>query len=219
MVTRKTHNYKEKKSIKTFGQLILPLAVIMLFALFFFSVKLFFMDPNDVYLSDSKIDSTIESSRQNIQTEVSAFEEKLTVNEAVVDKPVEKIADKVPSVVKHSPKIEKVPVKRKVVAVAKQETVKKEDTKSTKERVKQEESSSTARWDVQVGGFKAKTGAEEVLKETKAKGYNAYIISSTINNVPFYKVRVKGFVSKSETTKLASKLESDGYPTYIVSTK
>ena len=54
MVTRRTRKYNDKKTIKTFGQLILPLAVIMLFALFFFSVKLFFMDPNDVYLDGGK---------------------------------------------------------------------------------------------------------------------------------------------------------------------
>lgn len=219
MVTRKTRNYKEKKSIKTFGQLILPLAVIMLFALFFFSVKLFFMDPNDVYLSDSKTDSSFDSIKQNKQTQTFAFEEESTVNKSVLDEPVKTTADKVPSAVKPSAKLENVPVKRKVVAETKQRTVKKEDAKNAKEVVKQEESSTIVRWDVQVGGFKAKSGAEQILKETKAKGYNAYITSSTINNVPFYKVRVKGFVSKNETTKLAFKLESDGYPTYIVSTK
>lgn len=48
MVKRSTRNYKEKKHFITFGQFILPLAVIMALALLFFSVKLFFLPPSDI---------------------------------------------------------------------------------------------------------------------------------------------------------------------------
>lgn len=45
MMSRRERNYKGKRKIVTFGQFVLPLAVIMALALMFFSVKLFFFNP------------------------------------------------------------------------------------------------------------------------------------------------------------------------------
>lgn len=225
MVTRRTRKYNDKKTIKTFGQLILPLAVIMLFALFFFSVKLFFMDPNDVYLDGGKAQfSSTESIKAKDKADLPSIEEEIVKTEPdlekkIPEKDVLKTTEINPPVVKPVNKPKSIPAKSKTEVLTKQTTVKKEKTISATEQTKQNEGVSASRWDVQVGGFIAKDSAVALLKEAQNKGYSAYISDSVKDNRPFYKVRVKGFISKDESAKLASKIQSDGYPTYLVLTK
>ena len=46
MVTRRTRNFKDKSTASNIlGRLIMPLAVVMALALFYFSIKLFFFSP------------------------------------------------------------------------------------------------------------------------------------------------------------------------------
>ena len=46
MVTRRTRNFKEKSTASNIlGRLIMPVAVVMALALFYFSIKLFFFSP------------------------------------------------------------------------------------------------------------------------------------------------------------------------------
>ena len=233
MVTRKSHSRKEKKAMATFGQFILPLAVVMAAALMFFSVKLFFLDPHDVKITDNTSVSV-----NNLHTEPglhqtdSDLEKIIKEQEAPekngVKKPVEGNTKKTNAVVsqkkaaaKNEPKkselkksepknnVVKTPVKPAVLPQKQPQTSKLPVT----------ESKSAARWDVQIGGFSAKEGALETLRKARGEGYSVYISESTMNDKPFYKVRVRGFSEKKDAAKLASEIEAKGYPVYLVYNK
>ena len=73
-ISRKSRNYKEKRSMLTFGQLALPLAALVALALLFVGIKLFFLSPNDkkgdsVNLIETTVNITSEDSIKSADTE------------------------------------------------------------------------------------------------------------------------------------------------------
>ena len=64
---------------------------------------------------------------------------------------------------------------------------------------------------VQVGAYKNKGNAEKMVKELKAKGYNA-IITNTDN---LYRVQVGAYKNKSNAQKIVNELKSKGYSAII----
>ena len=64
---------------------------------------------------------------------------------------------------------------------------------------------------VQVGAYKNKCNAEKMVKELKAKGYNA-IITNTDN---LYRVQVGAYKNKSNAQKIVNELKSKGYSAII----
>ena len=79
--------------------------------------------------------------------------------------------------------------------------------------------SSGPRWDVQIGGFRARSGAELTVKQAREKGYSAYVVDEKLDGQPFYKVRVRGHADKNEARALSQKLAAAGFPVYVVSVK
>ena len=78
---------------------------------------------------------------------------------------------------------------------------------------------SGARWDIQIGGFSAKEGAELTVKQAKESGYSVYIVDSVLNGKPFYKVRVRGESDKKSSQELSKRLAKAGFPVYLVEIK
>ena len=79
--------------------------------------------------------------------------------------------------------------------------------------------SSGPRWDVQIGGFRARSGAELTVKQAREKGYSAYVVDEKLDGQPFYKVRVRGHKEKKDAQALSQKLAAAGFPVYVVSVK
>lgn len=213
MVTRRTRNYKEKKPMATFGQFILPLTVIMAVALLFFSVKLFFFNPNG---SDDIVFGKQEP----------------VIQGSVQPKPEVKVANQDPAGPASGKKVEIIPAQP--VDVKKEELQKNPpaDTVSAKTTAKpaaaakettqqsqkvQPAAVQAPRWDVQIGAFSSKENALQLIEKVKEKGYTAYLTEGNDQGTPFYKVRVKNpKTGKDEAEALSKKLEKDGYPFFLV---
>lgn len=68
-------------------------------------------------------------------------------------------------------------------------------------------------YSVQTGAFRNKAGAETLLQQVKAKGFDTYMVK--VNGL--YKVQVGAFAQKSNAIAMAAKLKAAGFSTYVVS--
>lgn len=220
MVTRRTRNFKEKSTASNIlGRLIMPVAVVMALALFYFSIKLFFFSPP----------------REEQHPLPS------TVNPPAVTEPYEggdDYGDELPpiddmddtsTITPETPPAEQKPEPAETVkpaekpkpAVTKpvQKPAEKPKPKSAVTQQPKPSQSSGPRWDVQIGGFRARSGAELTVKQAREKGYSAYVVDEKLDGQPFYKVRVRGHADKNEARALSQKLAAAGFPVYVVSVK
>ena len=220
MVTRRTRNFKEKSTASNIlGRLIMPVAVVMALALFYFSIKLFFFSPP----------------REEQHPLPS------TVNPPAVTEPYEggdDYGDELPpiddmddtsTITPETPPAEQKPEPAETVkpaekpkpAVTKpaQKPAEKPKPKPAVTQQPKPSQSSGPRWDVQIGGFRARSGAELTVKQAREKGYSAYVVDEKLDGKPFYKVRVRGHADKNEARALSQKLAAAGFPVYVVSVK
>ena len=220
MVTRRTRNFKEKSTASNIlGRLIMPVAVVMALALFYFSIKLFFFSPP----------------REEQHPLPS------TVNPPAVTEPYEggdDYGDELPpiddmddtsTITPETPPAEQKPEPAETVkpaekpkpAVTKpvQKPAEKPKPKPAVPQQPKPSQSSGPRWDVQIGGFRARSGAELTVKQAREKGYSAYVVDEKLDGQPFYKVRVRGHADKNEARALSQKLAAAGFPVYVVSVK
>ena len=220
MVTRRTRNFKEKSTASNIlGRLRMPVAVVMALALFYFSIKLFFFSPP----------------REEQHPLPS------TVNPPAVTEPYEggdDYGDELPpiddmddtsTITPETPPAEQKPEPAETVkpaekpkpAVTKpvQKPAEKPKPKPAVTQQPKPAQSSGPRWDVQIGGFRARSGAELTVKQAREKGYSAYVVDEKLDGQPFYKVRVRGHADKNEARALSQKLAAAGFPVYVVSVK
>ena len=217
MVTRRTRNFKDKSTASNIlGRLIMPLAVVMALALFYFSIKLFFFSPP----------------REDERPLPG------TVNPPVASEPYEPddgYGDELPPLDMEEPSTitpETPPVEEKPEPVQSAKPAEKPKPAVTKPAQKPEPKpkpavtqpskpaqSSGPRWDVQIGGFRARSGAELTVKQAREKGYSAYVVDEKLDGQPFYKVRVRGHKEKKDAQALSQKLAAAGFPVYVVSVK
>ena len=217
MVTRRTRNFKDKSTASNIlGRLIMPLAVVMALALFYFSIKLFFFSPP----------------REDERPLPS------TVNPPVASEPYEPddgYGDELPPLDMEEPSTitpETPPVEEKPEPVQSAKPAEKPKPAVTKPAQKPEPKpkpavtqpskpaqSSGPRWDVQIGGFRARSGAELTVKQAREKGYSAYVVDEKLDGQPFYKVRVRGHKEKKDAQALSQKHAAAGFPVYVVSVK
>lgn len=220
MVTRRTRNFKEKSTASNIlGRLIMPVAVVMALALFYFSIKLFFFSPP----------------REEQHPLPS------TVNPPAVTEPYEggdDYGDELPpiddmddtsTITPETPPAEQKPEPAETVkpaekpkpAVTKpvQKPAEKPKPKPAVTQQPKPAQSSGPRWDVQIGGFRARSGAELTVKQAREKGYSAYVVDEKLDGQPFYKVRVRGHADKNAARALSQKLAAAGFPVYVVSVK
>ena len=220
VISRKARarDYKDKKPLTAFGRLILPLTLVMALALLYLSVKLFFFAPDKFVKEQSPLDihkDEFLAMPDGKQPPAGGFTEEMEDEVTITPQ-------------KKEP--QKEPPKR---AVQPQEAVKKptppvktkrDDPPSgnapafarTKPAAKAE---GGARWDIQIGGFSAKKGAELTVRQAKEAGYSVYIVDTVLNGQPFYKVRVKGEADKKASAALSKRLEKAGFPVYLVEIK
>lgn len=245
MPTRRTRTYKERRTVSICAQLALPLSALMAVALFYFSIRLFFSAPSpeqiDIKLpfdAGNKLTAASEAPERAYAHELFMEDEAVfvpaTKNSAVKEEPRERAAAKVPSAqikktnsstgikIKEAtePKTIKKPVPVKLTETKSSEK-KEPQTTETKAGAKPLPSKAEAlsRWDIQVGGFSNKEGAELTAAEAKKLGCRVYFTESSRDGKPFYKVRVKGFTDKNETEQLSAKLTKAGLPVYLIEIK
>ena len=217
---RNTRNYKEKKPMITFGQFILPLTVVMAVALLFFSVKLFFLSPDQLPFDDEKEtpkkETVISADIKPDAPQVKKTEPK-PLQPAEPAKPAEPKKKTEPV---KQPQTQAEPKKVKEITAKKTRTEKPasfEPAKKTEPAVPAK--AALPRWDVQIGGFASLDSAKALLKKAGSEGFETYMAESKREGAPFYKVRVRGAQLKEDAAKKAAKLEAAGYPVYLVEIK
>ncbi|WP_281681174.1 SPOR domain-containing protein [Synergistes jonesii] len=239
----RSRDYKEKKGLTLFGRLILPLTLIMALALLYLSVKLFFFAPEKdgpPLLPQRFQQAEVSSSDADEKAEIAALPEnnaKAAQNQKADDAPrktsVKKTTgeEKKTKAQQTNTQAAKAQTKaqssklqpKNEAAQAKQQpkggaALKKENISKPAPRQSAEEPGGE-RWDVQIGGFAAKEGAEITVKQAKESGYAPYVVESVLNGKPFYKVRVAGSRDKAASQELAGRLEKAGFPVYLVQIK
>lgn len=231
MVSRRTRGSKEKKPMTAFGQFMLPLAVIMMVALLYFSIKLFFLTPGGVKNSNTPA-SHVTSSAPPITTVAPT---PAAVNEPVASvtvRPATVIAGPVTSVatvnsVRPQPESPATAPRPKLPVAAPKSTPATSaatPTKATKTSAATPipatmppvQVKAVLRYDVQIGAFTTRENAQQLVKAARGQGYVPYIDEAIHKNVPHFRVRVKGPVDRAATQALSAKLQRNNYPVYIV---
>lgn len=222
MVTRKTRNYKEQKPISAFGRIVLPVSAVLALALLYFSVKLFFFAPSSEIRAGKPYSETEgqhttlprqDETQRAAEPDLPSWDD-MQDTETVV--PVQNEPDtKEPAKKGQDPE-------SKPASVPKPKT--KEPDKKTQPigpAIKKADKPAEVkpRWDVQIGGFYARQGADVTIKQAKDAGFSPYVVEAKLDGKPFYKVRVRGYAGKQETQNLSSKLEKIGFPVYLVEIK
>lgn len=217
--SRKTRSrdYKEKKKLTFFGRLILPLSLILALALLYLSIKLF-LAPEKAGLHTlphiaapvSSADAVLPSGDQTEEPEhdssgmtkqpdgneksSGASETRRQTNDGSQKKSSVQTKQQTKPV---SPAVKKDPVRIGSVPAG--------------------DINAKQRWDVQIGAFTAKSGAELTVKQARDAGCTAYITEAVADGKPQYKVRVVGSSDKAASSELAKRLEKAGFPVYLVS--
>lgn len=220
MVTRRTRNFKEKSTASNIlGRLIMPVAVIMALALFYFSIKLFFFSPPRE--EQHPLPSTVNppavtepyEGGDDYGDELPPIDDMDDTSTITPETP--------PAGQKPEPAETVKPAEKPKPAVTKpvQKPAEKPKPKPAVTQQPKPAQSSGPRWDVQIGGFRARSGAELTVKQAREKGYSAYVVDEKLDGQPFYKVRVRGHADKNEARALSQKLAAAGFPVYVVSVK
>lgn len=223
MVTRRTRNFKERNQASDIlGRFIMPVAVLMALALFYFSIKLFFFsppreEPNTLpnIPASPEVTEPYEPDRR--------YTEPDTPDNGQSELPPENISEPVTEPAETTPDDNQTHTKKPA------EEPKQQAPQSTRKPPAPQNTQKPApgaapqvtgpRWDVQIGGFRARSGAELTVKQAKEKGYSAYIVEEKLDGQPFFKVRVRGHKEKKDAQALSKKLEAAGFPVYVLSVK
>ena len=220
MVTRRTRNFKEKSTASNIlGRLIMPVAVVMALALFYFSIKLFFFSPPRE--EQHPLPSTVNppAVTEPYEGGDDYGDELPPINDMVDTSTI--TPETPPAEQKPEPAETVKPAEKPKPAVTKpvQKPAEKPKPKPAVTQQPKPSQSSGPRWDVQIGGFRARSGAELTVKQAREKGYSAYVVDEKLDGQPFYKVRVRGHADKNEARALSQKLAAAGFPVYVVSVK
>ena len=217
MVTRRTRNFKDKSTASNIlGRLIMPLAVVMALALFYFSIKLFFFSPprEDERPLPSTVNPPVASEPYEPDDGYGDERPPLAMEEPSTITPETPPVEEKPEPVQSAK-----PAEKPKPAVTKPVQKPEPKPKPAVTQPSKPAQSSGPRWDVQIGGFRARSGAELTVKQAREKGYSAYVVDEKLDGQPFYKVRVRGHKEKKDAQALSQKLAAAGFPVYVVSVK
>lgn len=223
MVSRRSRSYKEKKHFASFGQFMLPLAVLMALALLFFSVRLFFFGSSDTKRTvtpPQTVAQAPQTTSANPQTPAvttpPAAQPEAPVQQPSTTKPTY-VAGPVTSepAAPQNAQPEKPASAQPGTAKPVQGTSASTTAKPHAAAVPSQ-STSGQRFDVQIGSFASRENAQSLAQKAKGQGYDVYLSETVSNGKPFFRVRVKGAATRDAAQTLSQKLEGQGYPTLIV---
>jgi len=214
MGIRRSRKYKEKRTMFAFGHLMLPLVGILAIGLLVLGVKLLFMTPKEeISYPDAPAveqDAGVTApdpeppGANNVDDpsggDQPAGSEVLAVpvpEEEPVNDPIAGARPSAPVVVK----IEQQPT----------------SDPDVKPEAKPETAKASNSMCVQIGAFTDREAAQEVAKQARAKGYEAFLVRAEVGGKVYYRVRIPAGNSRKEAEKTASRLAADGYPTFITS--
>ena len=221
--SRKTRSrdYKEKKGLTLFGRLILPFTLILALALLYFSIKLFLAPEKAGLRAHQQAAETVASADSVLSSGDQAEEPAASAdaqNGSGTGKQTGSVKAPAAAAAKSQPG-SAAQNKNSVQAKPQTKTVSAGQKKDNSAKaVSPAPAGNTAkpRWDVQIGVFAAKSGAELTAKQARNAGYSSYITETVLDGKTHYRVRVRGSADKAASSELSKRLEKAGFPIYLV---
>lgn len=239
--SRRSRNYKEKRPMLAFGQIVLPIAALIAVGLLFVGIKLFFLTPPDrggvevIAQAENPQALPLEgddpgeepNNTTPVNDEATQQEQKSQPKEKIIlagpvdpgrptsstTKSEVKPADTKPQTAKPTTN----------TTANTQQTVKPaaKPTAAVQTSTKQPQTAATqttaaAKWVVQIGAFSKEEGAKTLADQAKKEGYSTSIsTTNSSSGTKFYRVRVNAGDTREKADKLAVELEKKGYPVSV----
>ena len=218
----KSHSYKKRKSMFSFGDVILPFVGILAVIMLLFAAKVFFFDSlpssNNLYGSSQSVPKISPDVKANIlfpaAGEASAQEQEpeLELESANGNKQeLESLA-----LNNNAAKIDVTaePVNNKKQAINNNSRQVNNNKQAVNNNARQVNSNNKqAQWRVQVGAYGSKKAADEIIAKLAKAGYTATSFAVSRH----HKVWVQAGNTKQEAERTAAKLKKIGYPgSYVI---
>ncbi|MBR1604372.1 MAG: SPOR domain-containing protein [Synergistaceae bacterium] len=221
----KSHSYKKRKSMFSFGDVILPFVGILAVIMLLFAAKVFFFDSlpssnNNLYGSSQSVPKISPDVKANIlfpaAGEASAQEQEpenenleLNNNAAKIDVTSEPVNNNKQAANKNTSQ-----VNNNSKQAVNNNTRQVNNKQAINNNVKQVNSNNKqAQWRVQVGAYGSKKAANEIIEKLAKAGYTATSFAVSRH----HKVWVQAGNTKQEAERTAAKLKKIGYPgSYVI---
>ncbi len=215
---RRGRKFKERRSIFSFGHIMLPLVGLLALGLLILGVRLlFFQTPEEFSLSEYQVEDTVSPTQEPSHMTIEP-EKKPEYTDAkptqVVAVPVE-ISDeegKTPTSISTGDKN----TRPATGQAGRQETVGNQTDAGAAQKVAASpQTAPSSFWGVQVGAFTVRDSAEKVASELRQEGFEAFVIPAEVGGKQYYRVRVKAGDNRKAAEQLEKTLASRGYPTLV----
>lgn len=223
--SRRSRRSRSRRTSFGFGHFMLPIVGLVAVGVLVLGIRLFFFPSARVEPTPAGVEQT-EATGSAAVKEANPIPASGEVQETVVAVPEGSPLQKTESTPKAKPAQEK-PVVKAVPAKAsgqapaeseappsppKTEAVKPSPKKGTEPAGKET-------WGVQVGAFKDRGNAENLIKKLRQEGFEAGLIEVASGEATLTKVVVQAGDDRPEAEKLAKTLSDKGYPVLIVKTR
>jgi cell division protein FtsN len=218
---RRGRKFKERRSIFSFGHIMLPLVGLLALGLLILGVRLlFFQSPEEFSMGDYEAEEsvTIQESYQEENAPSEGYQTEDSQSKPVVAVPVE-ITDEEEDYAGtgRTPSAEE---EEAAATAKKQESKQAEEAGSMEAEKTQQPASATSTapsgfWGVQVGAFTVRESAENLASELRQKGHESFVIPAEVGGKQYYRVRVKAGDNRRAAEQLEKTLSSEGYPTLV----
>ena len=221
----KSHSYKKRKSMFSFGDVILPFVGILAVIMLLFAAKVFFFDSlpssNNLYGSSQSVPKLSPDVKANIlfpaAGEASAQEQEpenesleLNNNAAKIDVTSEPVNNNKQAANKNTSQVNN-NIKQAVNNNTRQVNNNKQAVNNNARQVNS--NNKQAQWRVQVGAYGSKKAANEIIEKLAKAGYTATSFAVSRH----HKVWVQAGNTKQEAERTAAKLKKIGYPgSYVI---
>ena len=238
--TRKSRNYKERRSMLAFGHFVLPLAAIVALGLLFVGIKLFFLTPNDRGGVEVTPTQTVAGTEQiGSSTETTPADETGEAGAPLIAEGGGSTDISTPGATTEgtsstllagpigpgssssggssTPGVRTNEQATQPSSGASTQGTRPSGGQTPPSTGSRSRVSANARWGVQIGAFQKAEGAETLIKEVTKQGYTASV--STAKNssgTTFHRVRVAAGNTRDDAARLAVELEKKGYPVLVI---
>jgi len=207
---RRGRKFKERRSIFSFGHIMLPLVGLLALGLLILGVRLlFFQSPEEFSMANYQSEEFVaeqEPLQEETKPPVRETARDETQQKPVVAVPV-KITDEDDAETGETPAKEQ-ETQATAVTVEKQANQERQTTSASS-------LPSKGFWGVQVGAFTVRESAEKLASEVRQKGHEAFVIPAEVGGKQYYRVRVKAGDNRKAAEQLEKTLASEGYPTLV----
>jgi cell division protein FtsN len=221
---RRGRKFKERRSIFSFGHVMLPLVGLLALGLLILGVRLlFFQSPEEFSMADYQAEESV-TEREPLLEETKPSVKEIPRDD-IQSKPVVAIPVEITDEETTDAKTGRPPAKEETkqatsVTAGKQpsqETVKagQQETQKVQQATPASSAPSSGFWGVQIGAFTVRESAENLASEVREKGHEAFVIPAEVGGKQYYRVRVKAGDNRKAAEQLEKALASEGYPTLV----